>query len=172
MKELTFKILECEYSKKDFVERLERKESYEIWGDDYFVQDYNSYVISIKNSEDVEELLHYVLMYFQVFNTEYTIVSDAFSVGLDYIAIKEHGKYGLVDKDFKKVLECKYDEVFEEFVDGMLILVKDRKFGYFNRDENLVLSCNYEKCDEFRNGSAKVKKGSRDFRINKKGEEI
>jgi len=59
----------------------------------------------------------------------------------------------------------------QSFSDGLVAVVKDKKWGYLNTDGKIAIKLQYDKVTSFENGFATAKKGNSYFVINKAGEE-
>lgn len=81
---------------------------------------------------------------------------------------------GLVDRNGKEIVPCKYQNIIGFYNDAPLACVElDRKWGYINRMGKEIVPCIYTYADDcFNCGLAKVKRNEKYGFINEYGKEI
>jgi len=78
-----------------------------------------------------------------------------------------NNKCGFVDKVGKEVIPIKYDKINHGFHDGIISILKDRKWGYINSNNEIMIPFIYDEADGFSEGLARVKKDGKYGFINK-----
>lgn len=69
------------------------------------------------------------------------------------IKVQKDGKYGLVDLDGKKVLDCEYDSIVSlKSVTENFIVEKDGKFGLVNSKGQAIIETKYSKIETLKEG--------------------
>src|SRR3712207_5767718 len=79
------------------------------------------------------------------------------------ISEEKHGKilYGYLDKEGKKVVDCKYDNAFKS-VNGMSIIVLNNKFSFININGKLITpNIEFQSVYNFREGLAAVRNNNK-----------
>lgn len=65
-------------------------------------------------------------------------------------------KYGVIDKKYKEILQCKYDTI-GAFKDNMCVICENGLIGYMDDQYNVVIEPKYKTGTDFYNGKAIVK---------------
>ena len=65
-------------------------------------------------------------------------------------------KFGVIDKYYREILQCKYDTI-GTFKDGMCVICQDSLIGYVDEQYNVVIEPKYKTGTDFYNGKAIVK---------------
>jgi len=85
----------------------------------------------------------------------------------------DHGKWGFIDKNGKMVIEPQFDQEYSAgFSEGLVDVSKDELWGYIDTSGNTIIPFEYDWKSKFSDGYAVVKKKSRKFFIDKKGEKL
>ena len=93
--------------------------------------------------------------------------------GLAKVKKKENGKFGFVDKDYKEVIPCIYDEIFDfDKFDDFVKVERGLKFGYIYKNGKEVIPCQYDEILYFDDNLLKVKKEDKFGFIDKDGKEL
>lgn len=87
----------------------------------------------------------------------------------DFYQVKSGNKWLLLDKNGKKYKELDYDDI-GEYVDGVMLVLKDGKFGYIDKTGKEVIPLDYTYGEDFKDDVAIVGKDSGFGVINKKNE--
>lgn len=120
----------------------------------YNLKDYlSSWVVKKKSDPDCWYLFHHELYE----NTLLDIPFDEIHVGYWYYDYGEHvlreyiikykGKYGVIDKNGKLILNCEYDRIEIEndgFERTNYIIVKNNKYGYCDSKGTIIVDCLYD----------------------------
>ena len=78
-------------------------------------------------------------------------------------------KYGVIDKKYKEILQCKYDTI-GAFKDNMCVICENGLIGYMDDQYNVVIEPKYKTGTDFYNGKAIVKSTDEEYLlIDKKG---
>ena len=78
-------------------------------------------------------------------------------------------KYGVIDKKYKEILQCKYDTI-GAFKDNMCVICQDGLIGYMDDQYNVVIEPKYKTGTDFYNGKAIVRTTDEEpILIDKKG---
>jgi len=106
-------------------------------------------------------------------------------LGNDLFKIMVDGKYGIINKDGEKILECIYDSMYmqgrtltksvlEDSNESDLISVsKNDKYGYLNKNWEEVIPCSYDSIESFnKEGVAKARLNGKWGTIDKTGKEV
>ena len=101
---------------------------------------------------------------------KYDIVDD-FEEDLTRVRSLLNGKWGLVNKTGKEVVEPKYDAI-GPFSQGLAKVQLDDKWGFIDKQGEEVIPLKYDEVGEFRNGLAPVELDGKYGYINKKGNEV
>lgn len=64
------------------------------------------------------------------------------------LIVEDKGKYGVVDKDDKIVIQIEYDYIFQ-FKNGYSILIKDSKYGLLDSTGTIVVPAELDHVDKF-----------------------
>lgn len=82
-------------------------------------------------------------------------------------------KWGIIDKNGKKVTEAVYDHIWE-YYQGYILVVKDEKVGYLDKNGKLITKMKYDiyECQGFHEGLALVCLNGKKGFINTKGKEV
>ena len=81
-------------------------------------------------------------------------------------------KKGFADKYGNILLPTEYREDYEQFSEGLMVLEKDKKFGFTNTMGQIVIPLIYDEAGKFNEGLAPVLKNGKWGFINSKGETI
>jgi hypothetical protein len=83
-----------------------------------------------------------------------------------------NGKWGLIDKKGKYIIDPEYDDI-ESFHEGLALVELHGKSGYINRQGEIVIPIVYEQASVFQNGQALVSLDGKSFyHIDKQGKKI
>ena len=74
------------------------------------------------------------------------------------VYLKKENKKGLADKYGNNLLPTEYREDYHQFNEGLMIVEKDKKFGFVNDKGEMVIPLIYDGADEFSEGLAPVLK--------------
>jgi hypothetical protein len=67
---------------------------------------------------------------------------DLFQDGT-YAAVKQNGKWGYIDLDGNKVIDCQYEEA-KSFSNGIGAVKQNGKWGYINTDNKIVIDLQFD----------------------------
>ena len=105
------------------------------------------------------------------------VTATYFFKGVDKAWVYLNDKFALIDKTGKQVIPFKYSYV-NYFQEGMAVVATNTKFtepggdyGFVDKNGKEVIPLIYDYAEEFKNGKAKVKKGGKEFYIDKTGKE-
>lgn len=90
----------------------------------------------------------------------YLMMHTHLAMGMPPVEID--GKWGLIDKTGKFVIEPKYDDI-TTFAEGLAIVDLQGKSGYINRQGEIVIPIVYEQASVFRDGVALVSLDGKSF---------
>nr|WP_315103469.1 WG repeat-containing protein [uncultured Catonella sp.] len=76
----------------------------------------------------------------------------------------------IVPSGAKAAVELDYDYIGDAFSEGLMIVGKDKKYGYIDEAGKEIVEPKYDDVDEFKEGIARVKKDGKYSIIDKKGE--
>ncbi|MBI3501300.1 MAG: WG repeat-containing protein [Bacteroidetes bacterium] len=88
--------------------------------------------------------------------------------------VKLADKFGMIDTSGKSILQCEYDRI-DDFSEGLVLVVKNKKFGFADEKGNSVIPIKFDYSPEisevkgFQNGLAKVEQNKKRGLINKSG---
>ena len=88
------------------------------------------------------------------------------------VYLKKDNKKGLADKYGNNLLPTEYREDYHQFNEGLMIVEKDKKFGFVNDKGEMVIPLIYDGADEFSEGLAPVLKDWKWGFINIRGDTI
>lgn len=88
------------------------------------------------------------------------------------IRVSDHGKFGLINRQFKQIASCTYDFIYPVYRDGLLLVNKKNKWGYLNENGEEIIPCMFDDAVAFDKSVAVVSLNGYIYCINKKGEEI
>ena len=71
-------------------------------------------------------------------------------------------KYGVIDKKYKEILQCKYDTI-GTFKDNMCVICENGLIGYMDDQYNVVIEPKYKTGTDFYNGKAIVKSTDEEY---------
>lgn len=71
-------------------------------------------------------------------------------------------KYGVIDKKYKEILQCKYDTI-GAFKDNMCVICENGLIGYMDDQYNVVIEPKYKTGTDFYNGKAIVKSTDEEY---------
>lgn len=80
--------------------------------------------------------------------------ANDFHEGLSWI--RESGRYGCIDKEGRKVIDCVFDDA-HDFSEGLAAVKVEGKWGYINHSGNVVIKPQFEYASEFSEGLAFVR---------------
>ncbi len=106
------------------------------------------------------------------------VTATYFYEGVNKAWVYLNAKFALIDKKGKLITPFKYSYV-NFFKEGLAVVAVDTKFmeaggayGFVDKNGKEVIPLIYELAEEFENGKAKVKKGGKEFYIDKTGKPI
>ncbi len=102
-------------------------------------------------------------------NPEYEFV---FAPKGEMVYLKKGGKKGLSDASGKLLLSTEYEEDYQTFNEGLMVIEKDKKFGFANTKGEIVIPIIYDGANWFSEGLAPVLKDGKWGFINTKGETV
>ena len=76
-----------------------------------------------------------------------------------YIAVRQNGKYGMLDLEMREIAPCMYDSISCNVCDDFIKVGQNGKYGIINTRGECVLSCCYDDVKMFYPGWAAVRKG-------------
>jgi uncharacterized caspase-like protein len=82
------------------------------------------------------------------------------------------GKQGYIDKAGNVIIPFRYDDVSTQFFEGLSRVKLNRKYGFIDKTGRQVIPIQYDEAELFSRGKAKVKRGGREFYIDKEGNEV
>ncbi len=99
--------------------------------------------------------------------------ANFFSEGLASVAkdMSNGIKYGFIDKQGNEVISFKFDDT-HWFSEGLCPVDLYATWGYINKKGRMVINNEYEEVSSFLSGQATVKIAGREFKIDRKGNEI
>ena len=93
--------------------------------------------------------------------------SFLFTNDSDYAVVKKNGKYGVVDKNNKWVIDCKYDFI-HPFKEGIAAVLIGFYWSFINENDEIIAK-GFEDVKDFSDGFAAVKKNGKWGYINAHG---
>lgn len=93
--------------------------------------------------------------------------SFLFTNDSDYVVVKKNGKYGVVDKNNKCVIDCKYDFI-HPFKEGIAAVLIGFYWSFINENDEIIAK-GFEDVKDFSDGFAAVKKNGKWGYINAHG---
>jgi hypothetical protein len=66
-----------------------------------------------------------------------------------FAKVKSNGKYGFINTSGELVLPCKYDVMYDWFIEDLLGVVINEKFGFVNASGELVVPCIYDEISSY-----------------------
>ena len=88
------------------------------------------------------------------------------------ICVLKDDKYGFINKDGKEVVKPIYDEVDDDFFEGLARVEINDKWGFINKEGKKVVKPIYDWVSTFEEDLAKVMKNGKWGLINKTGEKV
>jgi hypothetical protein len=103
--------------------------------------------------------------------TSYGVTTrQSFFEGLTGVQL--NGKWGFIDMAGQMVIPCQYDAAFK-FTDGLAQVRLNGKWGFVNKTGEVVVPCIYDAVFPFsEGGTATVRLGQKEFKIDKTGKEL
>jgi WG containing repeat len=106
------------------------------------------------------------------------VTATYFFEGVDKAWVYLDSKFALINKKGEMIISFKYSYV-NFFQEGMAVVAIDTKFmeaggkyGFVDKNGKEVIPLIYDYAEEFTNGKAKVKKGDKEFFIDKTGKPL
>lgn len=96
----------------------------------------------------------------------------AFSFVGDFATIVMNEKLGLINKKCEEIVSCKYDEINDVIIDGMILVESNGKCGYLDIDAIEKVPCKYDFLSYFSEGLAFGGLEGKNGFVNKNGDEI
>lgn len=107
---------------------------------------------------------------YQVIDCKYDN-AHSFSNGL--ASVYKDGKTMLIDRAGREITPLEYDNVFiHKICDGLIVVSKNRKWGFIDENFNEVIACKYDYVSSFSEGLAIVKINGLYGFVDKKGNEV
>ena len=87
----------------------------------------------------------------------------------DFISVSNNKKFGFLNKEFKEIIETKYDDYAELY--GDLVAVKQNgKWGILNTKNEVIQPFKYDRIEGVNDDEAEGSIGNKLYRINYQGE--
>lgn len=89
-----------------------------------------------------------------------------------FASVKQHGKYGFVNKVGKVMIPIQYDDA-QHFSEGFAGVKQNGQYGFINKGDEILIPAQYDRILQgFKNGKAQVKRHGEQFYIDKEGKRL
>lgn len=108
-------------------------------------------------------------------NIHYDLSFDRIIPNTDFAIVVKNGKYGIIDSNFKTIIDNKYDHLCADYGEKLIQAQKNGKWGIIDLNENIILDLIYQDIaiDKYNNKYAfRVEYNNKIALLNEKGERI
>ena len=133
------------------------------WGENFIICECN----------DDDSYIEYVM--YKNGNIHYDLCFDRIIPNTDFAIVVKDEKYGIIDNNFKTIIELKYDRLCADYDNKLIQAQKNGKWGIIDSYENIILDLIYQDVaiDKYNNKYAfRVEYNNKIALFNEKGERV